>query len=242
MLVFFIIAGAANAVNLTDGLDGLAAGTSIIALFTLTAMAVTIYIRSGAADGNRIETRLDAAFIGAAVIGAAIGFLWFNALPAEVFMGDTGAMALGGAIAAMAIFLKVELLLLLVGGIFVIEALSVMLQVISFKCVGETRVPDGADTPPLRDEAPWSETKIMVRFWIVDRDPLRRRLRALLQVLPADPPGLIGVKALVYYADGALRAGGGGAARRARRRGRAASTGRSGTRTTSRCSTASTSS
>ncbi len=92
VLIFFIIAGAANAVNLTDGLDGLAAGTSIIALFTLTAMAVTIYIRSGPA-GNRIETRLDAAFIGAALIGAAIGFLWFNAFPAEVFMGDTGAMA-----------------------------------------------------------------------------------------------------------------------------------------------------
>ena len=89
MLVFIIIAGAANAVNLTDGLDGLAAGTSIVALFTLTAMAVTIYIRSGA-PGHRIETRLDAAFVGAAVIGAAIGFLWFNAWPAEVFMGDTG--------------------------------------------------------------------------------------------------------------------------------------------------------
>ena len=112
MLVFFIIAGAANAVNLTDGLDGLAAGTSIIALFTLTAMAVTIYIRQ-TENGHRIANRLDAAFIGAAMIGAAIGFLWFNAFPAEVFMGDTGAMALGGAIAAMAIFLKVPLLLLL---------------------------------------------------------------------------------------------------------------------------------
>ena len=136
VLVFVIIAGAANAVNLTDGLDGLAAGTSIIALFTLTAMAVTIYIRQADPPGHRIETRLDAAFVGAAVIGAAIGFLWFNAWPAEVFMGDTGAMALGGAIAAMAIFLKVELLLLLVGGIFVIEALSVMLQVITFKWWG----------------------------------------------------------------------------------------------------------
>src|SRR3954471_10074417 len=119
VLVFIIIAGAANAVNLTDGLDGLASGTSIIALFTLTAMAITIYIRQTDAAGHRLQTRLDAAFVGAAVIGAAIGFLWFNAWPAEVFMGDTGSMALGGAIAAMAIFLKVELLLLLVGGIFV---------------------------------------------------------------------------------------------------------------------------
>ena len=100
VLVFVVIAGAANAVNLTDGLDGLAAGTSIIALFTLTAMAVTIYIRSRGPNGHRIANRLDAAYIGAAMIGAAIGFLWFNAFPAEVFMGDTGAMALGGAIGA----------------------------------------------------------------------------------------------------------------------------------------------
>jgi phospho-N-acetylmuramoyl-pentapeptide-transferase len=167
VLVFFVIAGAANAVNLTDGLDGLAAGTSIIAIFTLTAMAVTIYIRSGP-PGERIETRLDAAFVGAAVIGAAIGFLWFNAWPAEVFMGDTGAMALGGAIAAMTIFLKVELLLLLVGGVFVIEALSVMIQVLTFKLWGRrvflmTPIHHHFEM----QDPPWSETKIMVRFWII---------------------------------------------------------------------------
>jgi phospho-N-acetylmuramoyl-pentapeptide-transferase len=168
VLVFLVIAGAANAVNLTDGLDGLASGTSIIALFTLTAMAVTIYIRQLDPSGHRIQTRLDAAFVGAAVIGAAIGFLWFNAWPADVFMGDTGAMALGGAIAAMAIFLKVELLLLLVGGIFVIEALSVIIQVISFKWWGRrvflmTPIHHHFEM----QEPPWSETKIMVRFWIV---------------------------------------------------------------------------
>jgi phospho-N-acetylmuramoyl-pentapeptide-transferase len=165
VLIFFIIAGAANAVNLTDGLDGLAAGTSIIAMFTLTAMAVTIYIRSGP-PGERIDTRLDAAFIGAAIIGAAIGFLWFNAFPAEVFMGDTGAMAMGGAIGAMAIFLKVELLLLLVGGIFVIEALSVMAQVVSFKYWGR-RIFLMAPLHHHFEMKAWSETKIMVRFWIV---------------------------------------------------------------------------
>jgi phospho-N-acetylmuramoyl-pentapeptide-transferase len=165
VLVFLVIAGAANAVNLTDGLDGLAAGTSIVALFTLTAMAVTIYIRSGP-PGDRIETRLDAAFIGAAIIGAAIGFLWYNAFPAEVFMGDTGAMALGGAIGAMAIFLKVELLLLLVGGVFVIEALSVMLQVVSFKYWGR-RIFLMAPLHHHFEMKAWSETKIMVRFWVV---------------------------------------------------------------------------
>jgi phospho-N-acetylmuramoyl-pentapeptide-transferase len=164
-LVFIIIAGAVNGVNLTDGLDGLAAGTSIIAVFTLTAMAVTIYIRSGPA-GHRIETRLDAAFIGAALIGAAIGFLWFNAFPAEVFMGDTGAMALGGAIGTMAIFLKVEVLLVLVGGIFAIEALSVMLQVVSFKYWGR-RIFLMAPLHHHFEMKAWSETKIMVRFWIV---------------------------------------------------------------------------
>src|ERR671932_614125 len=159
------LAGGAIGVNLTDGLDGLAAGTSIIALFTFTAMAVTIYIRSGT-PGHRIETRLDAAFIGAAIIGAAIGFLWFNAFPAEVFMGDTGSMAMGGAIGAMAIFLKVELLLLLVGGIFVIEALSVMLQVVSFKYWGR-RIFLMAPLHHHFEMKAWSETKIMVRFWIV---------------------------------------------------------------------------
>jgi phospho-N-acetylmuramoyl-pentapeptide-transferase len=165
ILVFFIIAGAANAVNLTDGIDGLAAGTAIIALFTLTAMAVTVYIRSGS-SGHRIPTRLDAAYIGAAVIGAAIGFLWFNAFPAEVFMGDTGSMAMGGAIGAMAVFLQVDLLLLLVGGIFVIEALSVIAQVVSFKYWGR-RIFLMAPLHHHFEMKAWSETKIMVRFWII---------------------------------------------------------------------------
>ncbi|HEY3184720.1 MAG TPA: phospho-N-acetylmuramoyl-pentapeptide-transferase [Gaiellaceae bacterium] len=165
VLLFLVIAGATNGVNLTDGLDGLAAGTSIIALFTFTAMAVTIYIRSGT-PGHRIETRLDAAFIGAALIGAAIGFLWFNAFPAEVIMGDTGAFAMGGALAAMAIFLKVELLLILVGGIFLIEAVSVILQVVSFKYWGR-RVFLMAPLHHHFEMKAWSETKIMVRFWIV---------------------------------------------------------------------------
>ncbi|MGH3003541.1 MAG: phospho-N-acetylmuramoyl-pentapeptide-transferase [Gaiellaceae bacterium] len=166
VLLFLIIAGTTNGVNLADGLDGLAAGTTIIALSTFTAMAVTIYIRSGTARHGRIESRLDAAFIGAALIGAAIGFLWFNAFPAEVFMGDTGAMAMGGALAAMAIMLKVELLLLFVGGIFVIEALSVMLQVLSFKWWGR-RIFLIAPLHHHFEMKAWSETKIMVRFWIV---------------------------------------------------------------------------
>jgi phospho-N-acetylmuramoyl-pentapeptide-transferase len=166
VLLFLIIAGAVNGVNLTDGVDGLAAGTSIIALATFTAMAVTIFIRSATPHHGRIENRLDVAFIGAALIGAAVGFLWFNASPAEVFMGDTGAMAMGGAIAAMAIMMKVELLLLLVGGIFAIVAISVMLQVLSFKWWGR-RVFLMAPLQHHFEMKAWSETKVMVRFWIV---------------------------------------------------------------------------
>ena len=152
--------------NLADGVDGLAAGTGIIALSTFTAMAVTIYIRSANAVHGRIENRLDVAFIGAALVGAAIGFLWFNAFPAEVFMGDTGSMAIGGAMAAMAIMMKLELLLLFVGGIFAIQALSVILQVISFKYWGR-RIFLMAPIHHHFEMKAWSETKIMVRFWIV---------------------------------------------------------------------------
>ncbi|HVC87215.1 MAG TPA: phospho-N-acetylmuramoyl-pentapeptide-transferase [Gaiellaceae bacterium] len=166
VLLFLIIAGAVNGVNLTDGLDGLAAGTGIIALSTFTAMAVTIYIRSSSATHGRIENRLDVAFIGAAFIGAATGFLWFNAFPAEVFMGDTGAMAIGGAMAAMAIMMKVELLLLFVGGIFAIEAISVMLQVLTFKWWGR-RIFLMAPLHHHFEMKAWSETKIMVRFWVI---------------------------------------------------------------------------
>jgi phospho-N-acetylmuramoyl-pentapeptide-transferase len=166
LLLFLIIGGAVNGVNLTDGVDGLAAGTSIIALATFTAMAVTIYIRSETPTHGRIGNRLDIAFIGAALIGAAVGFLWFNAFPAEVFMGDTGAMALGGGMAAMAIMMKVELLMLFVGGIFAVVALSVVLQVLSFKWWGR-RIFLIAPLQHHFEMKAWSETKIMVRFWIV---------------------------------------------------------------------------
>jgi phospho-N-acetylmuramoyl-pentapeptide-transferase len=129
-------------------------------------MAVTIYIRQVAPNGHRIENRLDIAFIGAAMIGGCVGFLWFNAFPAEVFMGDTGAMAIGGAIAAMAIMMKVELLLIFVGGIFALEALSVMLQVLTFKLWGR-RIFLMAPVHYHFEMKGWSETKIIVRFWIV---------------------------------------------------------------------------
>ena len=165
VFLFFVIAGAANGTNLADGVDGLLAGTGIIALFTFMAMNVVSYVRSGPA-GHRNLTKLDLAIVGAALIGAAVGFLWFNAFPAEVIMGDTGSMAFGGALAAFAIMMKVEVLLLFIGGIFVIEALSVMIQVFSFKRFGR-RVFLMAPIHHHFEMKAWSETKITVRFWIV---------------------------------------------------------------------------
>jgi phospho-N-acetylmuramoyl-pentapeptide-transferase len=168
VLIFLVIGGTANGTNLADGIDGLAAGTGIIAIFTFTAMNVVSYVRSGTDISHRNLTDLDLAIIGAALVGAAIGFLWYNAFPAEVFMGDTGSMALGGALAGLAIMTRrhTELLLLLIGGIFVIEALSVMIQVFSFKYLGR-RVFLIAPIHHHFEMKAWSETKIMVRFWIV---------------------------------------------------------------------------
>jgi phospho-N-acetylmuramoyl-pentapeptide-transferase len=165
VLLFLVIAGTVNGVNLTDGLDGLAAGTGIIALITFTAISVVTYIRSGN-PGGRFDSRLDLAIVGAALIGATIGFLWYNAFPAEVIMGDTGAFAIGGALAAMAIFTKTIFLLLFIGGIFLIEALSVIVQVISFKYF-QRRVFLITPIHYHFEMKAWSETKIMVRFWIV---------------------------------------------------------------------------
>jgi phospho-N-acetylmuramoyl-pentapeptide-transferase len=163
--LFFVIGGASNGTNLADGADGLLAGTAIVALFTFTAMNVVSYVRSSPHPAYRNITKLDLAIIGAAMIGAAIGFLWFNAFPAEMQMGDTGSMAFGGALAAFAIMMKVEVLLLFLGGIFVIEALSVMIQVFSFKRFGR-RVFLMAPIHHHFEMKAWSETKIMVRFWI----------------------------------------------------------------------------
>jgi phospho-N-acetylmuramoyl-pentapeptide-transferase len=165
-LLFLVIAGAANGVNLTDGLDGLAAGTGIIALFTFAAMNVIAWIRSGP-PGDRFDTKLDLAIVGAALIGAAIGFLWYNAFPAEVFMGDTGSMAIGGALAGFAIMTQTIFLLLLIGGIFAVEALSVIIQVFAFKYMRQRRPFLMAPIHYHFEMKAWSETKIMVRFWIL---------------------------------------------------------------------------
>ena len=167
VLLFLIIAGAANGANLTDGIDGLAVGVGIISLFTFTAINMLAYIREGQLDvpvGR--DAAQDLAIWGAALIGGMIGFLWFNAFPAELQMGDTGSMAIGGALGGFAVMTKAELLLLLIGGIFVVEALSVIIQVFSFKYYGR-RLFLMAPIHHHFEMKAWSETKIMVRFWIV---------------------------------------------------------------------------
>ena len=164
-LVFFVIAGAANGANLTDGIDGLAAGVCTIALFTFTAMNVLTFVRGGQRGVESIAA-VDMATLGAALIGGGVGFLWYNAFPAEIIMGDTGSFALGGALGAFALMMNVELLLLLIGGIFVIEALSVIIQVFTFKYLGR-RVFLMAPIHHHFEKQGWAEEKIVVRFWII---------------------------------------------------------------------------
>jgi phospho-N-acetylmuramoyl-pentapeptide-transferase len=154
VLIFLVLAGATNGVNLTDGLDGLAAGCSAIVFLTYTVMT---FITSG---------QHDLALLSASLVGGCVGFLWFNSFPASVFMGDTGSLGLGGAIAALAVMTKTELLLIVIGGIFVIEALSVAVQVIAFQRF-RRRVFLMAPIHHHFELAGWSETKIILRFWIV---------------------------------------------------------------------------
>ena len=163
--LFVVIAGTVNGANLTDGIDGLFAGTATIALLTFLAIAGISWLRSDD-PGERSNVYLDLATLAAALIGGTIGFLWYNAFPAEVIMGDTGSFALGGAIAGFAIVTDTEILLLLIGGIFVIEVLSLIIQVVSFKRTGK-RVFLMAPIHHHFEMKAWSETKIMVRFWIV---------------------------------------------------------------------------
>ncbi len=162
VIVFLVISGFANAVNLTDGLDGLAAGTSGIAMLAYTGMA---FVASQTVGGPIFGQR-DLAIFCASLVGACLGFLWFNSFPAAVFMGDTGSYALGGAIGSMAVMTKTEILLIAIGGIFVIEALSVIVQVLVFKRF-RRRVFLMTPIHHHFEMAAWSETKIIVRFWLI---------------------------------------------------------------------------
>ena len=152
VFLLLVIAGTTNAVNLTDGLDGLAAGAAAIALLAYTAIAF-------------LERQYDVAVICGAMVGAIVGFLWYNSHPAGIFMGDTGSLAIGGVLAAAAVLTKTELLLPVVGGLFVVEALSVIVQVFVFKLTGR-RVFKMAPIHHHFEFLGWDENKVVVRFWI----------------------------------------------------------------------------
>ncbi len=169
LLVVLVVTGSSNGVNLTDGLDGLAIGLCALAFGAFAALS---YV-----TGNRIfADYLNIVYLpGAgeltiyclAAVGAALGFLWFNAHPARIFMGDTGSLALGGALGTVAILIKREVLLVLIGGVFVIEALSVMLQVASYRWRHQKRIFRMAPIHHHFELLGWSETQVVVRFWIV---------------------------------------------------------------------------
>ncbi len=154
LLIYLVVAGTTSAVNLTDGLDGLAAGCAAIVL--LAYIGIT-FITTGEED---------LALLAGCLVGACVGFLWFNAFPATIFMGDTGSLGLGGAVAGLAVMTKTEELLIVLGGIFVIEALSVLIQVFSFQTFRK-RVFLMAPVHHHFEISGWSETKIILRFWIV---------------------------------------------------------------------------
>ncbi len=166
-LILWIV-GMSNGVNLTDGLDGLAIGLMVIASGAMTALTYT----SGHAEFAKYLdlVRLPGAgeltvFCGA-MTGASLGFLWYNAHPAEIFMGDVGSLALGGSLAVVAVLIKQEILLLFIGGVFVLEALSVILQVASYKLRGGKRIFKMAPLHHHFEALGWAESKIIVRFWI----------------------------------------------------------------------------
>ncbi|ASF39314.1 MULTISPECIES: phospho-N-acetylmuramoyl-pentapeptide-transferase [Halobacillus] len=154
LLILFMLVGGSNAVNLTDGLDGLLAGTAAIAFGAFAILAWT--------DQSNVEVTI----FTLAVVGALLGFLVFNAHPAKVFMGDTGSLALGGAIAIAAILTKLELILVIIGGVFVLETLSVIIQVISFKTTGK-RVFKMSPLHHHYELKGWSEWRVVTTFWTV---------------------------------------------------------------------------
>jgi phospho-N-acetylmuramoyl-pentapeptide-transferase len=164
----FVIVAAGNAVNLTDGLDGLAIVPSMIAAgtFAIIAFVVGNVVQTHNLSLNYVPGAGELAVVCAAMIGAGLGFLWFNAPPAQIFMGDTGSLALGGMIGTIAVAIKHEIVLVIVCGLFVVEALSVIVQVTSFRLTGR-RIFRMAPIHHHFEQLGWSEPQIVVRFWII---------------------------------------------------------------------------
>jgi phospho-N-acetylmuramoyl-pentapeptide-transferase len=169
VFVMIVISGASNAVNLTDGLDGLAIGCTIIAAGALTVLTYVSghVVFSDYLELQRMPMVSELTIFCGAMVGASIGFLWYNAHPAEIFMGDVGSLALGGAIGTVAVAIKQELLLPFIGGVFILEALSVMLQVGSYKLRNGKRIFKMAPLHHHFELLGWSESKVIARFWIL---------------------------------------------------------------------------
>jgi phospho-N-acetylmuramoyl-pentapeptide-transferase len=165
-----MVTATSNGVNLTDGLDGLASGASCMVFGSYVVIAFWEYgnncVNVATDSCYSVRDPLDAAVIAAAAMGACFGFLWWNASPARIFMGDTGSLAIGGVLAGLAITTRTELLLLILGGLFVIETLSVIVQVASFRGFGR-RVFNMAPFHHHFELAGWSENTVIVRFWII---------------------------------------------------------------------------
>lgn len=168
VFVILVITASSNAVNLTDGLDGLAIGCIVLTAVAYAGMSyITGHVQFAEYLGvYYLPEAAELTVFCAAIIGAGLGFLWYNSFPASIFMGDTGALALGGAIGTVAVFVKKEIILLLVGGVFVVEALSVLLQIISYRSTGK-RIFKIAPLHHHFQMCGWDEPKITVRFWIV---------------------------------------------------------------------------
>jgi phospho-N-acetylmuramoyl-pentapeptide-transferase len=170
VLCNLIVAAWSNAVNLTDGLDGLAAGTAAMVLATYTIIGFWQFRNScsitAAAGCYEVRDPLDVAIVAAAAMGGCIGFLWWNAAPARIFMGDTGSLALGGLLAGLSMVTKTELLLVVMGGVFVVEALSVSLQIIVFRST-RRRLFRMAPFHHHFELAGWAETTVIIRFWLL---------------------------------------------------------------------------
>ncbi|HTC74269.1 MAG TPA: phospho-N-acetylmuramoyl-pentapeptide-transferase [Edaphobacter sp.] len=169
VFVMIVISGASNAVNLTDGLDGLAIGCTIIAAGALTVLTYVSghVVFSDYLELQRMPMVSELTVFCGSMVGASIGFLWYNAHPAEVFMGDVGSLALGGAIGTVAVVIKQELLLPFIGGVFILEAVSVMLQVGSYKLRNGKRIFKMAPLHHHFELVGWSESKVIARFWIL---------------------------------------------------------------------------
>ncbi len=168
---YFMVSATSNGVNLTDGLDGLASGTAVMVFGAYVIIAFwqfghSCLLPASAANCYMVRDPLDLAVVAAAVMGACFGFLWWNASPARIFMGDTGSLALGGALAGLAIVTRTELLLIILGGLFVIETLSVIIQVAAFRGFGR-RAFNMAPVHHHFELAGWNENTVIVRFWIV---------------------------------------------------------------------------